>query len=177
MLKRTRRCFCGSSGKARCAALGNDDTVRSCALRTSDYGTEIVGILYSVKNNDEGHFAAILGDLQNILYRAIFLFSSLRGNALMNSAAAKLIELLLFYLDYRDAARRRLADDHVDRAFLITAANEDLIYRSTRFQKLSHLVSAVDYPLRGAIGKSVSIAFDRRAAIIFSIILLHIISL
>ena len=71
MHKRTGGCLADRRGKTCGAALGNDDSVRTRALGTSDYCTEVMRILKSVANNDEGTLAKRLCVGEDLLDRRL----------------------------------------------------------------------------------------------------------
>ena len=93
MLYCSRGGLCYRLGKTDGAVFRNDNSVRARAIGAPDYRAEIVGILYSVKNYNEGTLALFFGVCEDILDRRV---AALRGdsdNALMSAAVRKLVKL------------------------------------------------------------------------------------
>ena len=119
MLDSSCRCLTNGSGETNRAALGNNYTVRSAALRRSDDRAKIMGVFNSVKDNDEGLLAARLCILENLLYRGIIALGGDCYDSLMARSAGNSVKLSFISFNNIDLSLGGKSDKEIYRSLAL----------------------------------------------------------
>ena len=144
MLRRACAGFVHHGGEPGAAALRDDHAVRAHALGRADDRAEIVRIGDLVAHDEKRRFAAVGGELQQILHRAVFLHGAERHDALVRVGLAHCVELAAVGLHDDDALRARLRGNVAQRLVDLALGNVDLVDRASGAQRLDDGVAALD---------------------------------
>ena len=114
--------------------LGNNQAVDACALSASNDGTQIMRILYAVRDDQERRFSFFFSDSQQIIHRAVFYTCYQRHYALMYAASRKAVQFLAGNLHHGNACLFGFRNNERDRAFPLTALHKQLVQGFFGFQ-------------------------------------------
>ena len=130
------------TGHADTAALGDDNTVGPAQIRRTHNSPQIVGVLDSIAEDEEGRLALGLRRLEQIVKTRIRYLGCAGGHTLMIRRAAHLLQLVGGHtLDHRTAllGQGRIVASHRLRHRI---GQVDRIHRAAAFQQLGHGILA-----------------------------------
>ena len=114
------------------------------ALGGADDGAQIVGIGDLVTDDDEGVFIPFLGDVQNVLHRAVFLHRAQGHHTLVGVGLAHGVQLPAVGLHHHDALGSGLGGDVPEGLIHLALGDVDLVDGSSGAESLDHGISALD---------------------------------
>ena len=118
--------------------------MRAHAFGGADYRTEIVRVAYLVADYDEGGFAALFGDGEDVVHRAVLPHGGQRHNALMRVRLTHEVQLAPVRLDNDYACAARLRRDMTQRFIDIALGDKNFVNCTTGTQCLNNCVSALN---------------------------------
>ena len=95
---------------------------------------------------------ALLGDAEDVLEGAVFLFGGKGDHALVGSKSRKGVQLILIGLDHGNALFDGLRDQHHDGAVAFSALHEKLVHRAVGLEQLANGVATDHGTALGILG-------------------------